>query len=77
MLLDAAWIDWHWFGPTEPGEEQHQAAHRIQMAERVERQASVKAGGIIAEARGRPGVREFMESECDQQCDDPCDEFYR
>ena len=54
-------IDWGGLAPAESGEEYEYGAERVEMGEGVEGEASLGAGGVVAEAGGGVGVAEFVE----------------
>ncbi len=53
---------------------QDQAAHRVEVDARVERDAALPAGRVVAQSIGRPGMQDLVDREAHQQHDGDDDE---
>jgi hypothetical protein len=70
-------VNWHRFCPTDKKaglkknheERNNHRADHVDVNQRVERNAALEPGGIIAAFPGHPGVAELMEGEQDHQAD--------
>ncbi len=64
----------HRLRPAESGDHQHERADRIEVRDRVERQAAHGPRTPIPQLIGRQRVAELVEGQADEQCDDPRDQ---
>ncbi len=60
-------VELHGFAPAEMDKEEHERADGIEVGQRVESEAALKARGGIAEVVGSSGVREFVDGNYDDE----------
>lgn len=66
-MLEVVRVELDGFAPAEAGEKKHERADRVEVAEGVEGEAALDAGGRVAEAVGNQGVGEFVDRDGDHK----------